>query len=128
MRVAVPSQGPRLSDPLDARFGRCRYLLIVDGDELVEAKENPGAAQESGAGVRLAQDVVRSGAQAVLGAEPGPKAMGVLRPSGVKVYVAKQMRADQALAALREGRLPPVAQDEAVCAEDEVVHGRGRAR
>lgn len=128
MKVAISSQGPCLSDPVDTVFGRCRYLLIVEGDRLIEARENQGAAQESGAGVRLAQEVVRSGAKALLGAEPGPKAMNILRPSGVDIYIAKQMRVDQALAAFKEGKLPKVDEAEAVCAEDTVLHGKGRAR
>ncbi len=33
MRLAITATGPELSSPIDQRFGRAKYLLIVDTPE-----------------------------------------------------------------------------------------------
>ena len=34
MKIAVSSQGKNLESPLDPRFGRCAYFLIVETDDM----------------------------------------------------------------------------------------------
>jgi len=55
MKVAVSATGPSLDSPIDPRFGRCQYLLIVDSDSLdFEAVENPAVMAPGGAGIQAA--------------------------------------------------------------------------
>jgi predicted Fe-Mo cluster-binding NifX family protein len=111
---------------VDERFGRCRCLLITDGKKVLEALEEPSLGQNGGAGVTVAQAVVRSGVRSLIGAEPGPKAMQVLRLCNIEVYVAKGMKAEEALEAFRHGSLRKPEEPVAECTEDVVLHGRPR--
>ncbi|MCU0861145.1 MAG: hypothetical protein MUE65_02365 [Methanomassiliicoccales archaeon] len=123
MKVALACRGPTLEDELDDRFGRCRYLLITDDEGHVHAMEAGGPSQDGGAGVRMSQMVIDSGAQTLIGAEPGPKAMRPLRMAGVRIYVVQGMTAGEALANWRAGGLAPIREAEANCTEDVVIHG-----
>ncbi|MCP4659167.1 MAG: DUF134 domain-containing protein, partial [bacterium] len=53
MKIAITSQGPELSSPLDPRFGRARYVLVVDRSSgEVEVVDNAANAQTpQGAGL-----------------------------------------------------------------------------
>jgi len=45
MKIAVSSDGENLDAQLDPRFGRCRFFLVVNPDDLsFEAIVNEGAA------------------------------------------------------------------------------------
>ena len=68
MKVAVSAQAPSLEAPLDPRFGRCAYFVIVDTDTMrFEAIDNAAASAGSGAGILAAQTVANAGAEAVIG-------------------------------------------------------------
>ena len=60
MKIAVTSTGPGMDSAVDERFGRARYILIVDPEteefESVDNAANVEALQ--GAGVQAAQEVV----------------------------------------------------------------------
>ena len=60
MKVVVTAQGSNLDSPVDPRFGRARYFLLVDTDTgeftTHDNVQNLNAAQ--GAGIQAAQTVV----------------------------------------------------------------------
>jgi predicted Fe-Mo cluster-binding NifX family protein len=88
MKVCVTSEGPDLDSPVDPRFGRCRYFIIVDTDSLeFEAIENGGSRQMGGAGVESARLAAEKGVKAVLTGNCGPNAFQTLNAVGVEVYV-----------------------------------------
>ena len=67
MKIAVSASQPQLDAPIDPRFGRCPYFLIVDSDTMeFEVIENQGAMAGSGAGIQAAQLVANAGAEAVV--------------------------------------------------------------
>ena len=107
MKVAVSSTGPELTSPVDARFGRAAYFVIVDTEttatESVENRQNRNAAQ--GAGIQSASTVASSGAQAVLTGHCGPKAFRALRAAGIDVYTNVQGTVGQAVEQLKAGQL-----------------------
>jgi predicted Fe-Mo cluster-binding NifX family protein len=107
MRVAITVQGTSLNDPLDPRFGRAKQFLIIDtdtGDAAVRSNEvNLNATQ--GAGIQAAQQVVDSGAAAVITGHVGPKAFRVLEAAGVPVYLAADCTAGEALARFKSNKL-----------------------
>ncbi len=88
MKIAVTSMGPTLEDQVEARFGRCRYFLIVDADSLeFEAVENPNIALGGGAGIQSAQLMADKGVSHVLTGNCGPNAFQVFGQAGVNVVV-----------------------------------------
>ena len=87
MKVAVTSTGPDIDCSVDERFGRARYILVVDLDsdslEVIDNEDNFEAMQ--GAGIQTAQDVSELGAQWVLTGHVGPKAFDALNAARVRI-------------------------------------------
>ncbi len=88
MKVAVTSQGRELSSPVDPRFGRAKFFIVMDietGDfSATDNSQNLNAAQ--GAGIQAGKNVVDLGAAAVITGHVGPKAFATLRAAGVQMY------------------------------------------
>src|SRR4030042_2416072 len=86
MKVAVSASSPYLESPVDPRFGRCPYYLIVDPKTMAfEAVENPHVGASSGAGIQAAQLVAQKSVEAVLTGRCGPNAFQTLKAAGGKV-------------------------------------------
>ena len=87
MKVAVTSMGPELDSAVDVRFGRARYILLIDLEsdslEVIDNEENFEAMQ--GAGIQTAQDVSERGAEWVLTGHVGPKAFDALNAARVRI-------------------------------------------
>lgn len=109
MRVAVAASGPDLDAPMDPRFGRCAYFVIVNTDDMsFEAVENPGPQMGSGAGIAAAQLVADAGAEAVVAGNFGPKATQALQAGGIRTFQAAGMAVGEAAQAAAAGQLPEV--------------------
>jgi len=108
MKIAVTAQDRSLESPVDPRFGRARYFLLVDTESgnftAHDNVQNLNATQ--GAGIQAAQMVVQLGAEAVLTGNVGPKAFATLQAGRVAVYPGATGTVRQALEELRSGRLP----------------------
>jgi predicted Fe-Mo cluster-binding NifX family protein len=90
MKVAISSTGDHFDAPLDPRFGRSAYLLLVDSETGEwEAIANLAASQSGGAGIQAATTVVDSGAQVAISGSFGPKAARVLQAGNVQTYATK---------------------------------------
>jgi len=88
MKIAVTSTGPALDDNVEARFGRCRYFLIIDTDTMqLEAIENPNMALGGGAGIQSAQLMSKKGVTTILTGNCGPNAFNVFGQAGIQVIV-----------------------------------------
>lgn len=89
MKIAVSSQGEELDSPVDPRFGRARFFLIVDTESgtqyVCENSQNLNALQ--GAGIQAAENVMQQGVSALLTGHCGPKAFRALAAAGVEVFV-----------------------------------------
>ena len=87
MKVAVTAKGPDLSSPVDPRFGRAAYILIVDtttmGCEILENGVNANAFK--GAGIQAATMTADKGAEVLLTGYCGPNAFKTLQTAGIKV-------------------------------------------
>ena len=106
MKVAVASTGQTLDSPLDPRFGRCVYFVIVDTPTMEStAISNPGAASGQGAGVQAAQAVANAGAEAVIASNFGPNAHQALAAGEITVCIANGGSVREAVEALRRGEL-----------------------
>ncbi len=110
MKVMVMSDGQTLDAPVSGFFARAPYYLIVDTDTLsFDATMNPAVGAAGGAGVQAAQFAASKGVEAVIAGNVGPNALGALRASNIPVYAAPAMTVRQAVEALKEGKLTPVA-------------------
>ena len=86
MKIIVSASGQTLDANVDPRFGRCRYFIIVNSDNMKsEVVENSGAQAGGGAGVAAAQMIVGKGVDEVLTGNCGPNAFQVLSAAGIKV-------------------------------------------
>jgi predicted Fe-Mo cluster-binding NifX family protein len=78
-----------LDSILDKRFGRAGYFVIYDTDEqkILTIQENQFKNAGHGVGIQTATFVIENGCQAVIGAQPGPKAASILGQVNVKMIV-----------------------------------------
>jgi predicted Fe-Mo cluster-binding NifX family protein len=104
MKIAVTSTGDSLNSPIDARFGRCGYFVIVDPEnETVDAIANePGP---SGAGSGGAATVARAGVEVVITGQLGPNAARALQELGIRSYRIAGGTVQEAVEAYARGEL-----------------------
>ncbi len=108
MKIAVSSSGTNLNSPIDPRFGRASYFVIIDSDtrQIANVIDNRTAQDAAhGAGINAATMVAGSGAQVVLTGRVGPKAFAVLQAGGVEVVSGADGTVENALDAFLSGRL-----------------------
>jgi len=87
MKIAITSQDTDLDSPIDPRFGRAAYILIVDTDsyavEVIDNSENLNTFK--GAGIQAAATLSKSGVEVLLTGYCGPNAFKTLQAAGIKV-------------------------------------------
>ena len=107
MKVAVTSQGPDLDSPVDPRFGRAKYFIVVDTDSgefsAHDNTQNVNAAQ--GAGIQAGRTVVDLGVEAVITDNVGPKAFATLQAANVKVHQGASGTVKEAIEKFKAGQL-----------------------
>jgi len=109
MKIAVTATGPTLDGPVDPRFGRCPYFLIVETDDLsCEAVENPNLTLGGGAGIQSAQLMNEKGVRCVLTGNCGPNAYQTLSAVGIEVIVGCSGRVRDVVEQFKVGRLSAV--------------------
>ena len=111
MKVIVTARGESLDAPVDPRFGRARYFILVDTETneatVHDNTQNLNAAQ--GAGIQAAETIARLGAEAVISGNVGPKAFRTLSAAGIKVYLCPNGTAAEAMRRFQAGELTAVA-------------------
>ena len=107
MKIAVSASGQEMSSPVDMRFGRAPWFIIVDTESeewrAIENKQNMQAAQ--GAGIQSAECVAGQEVEAVLTGHCGPRAFGVLNAAGVKMYIGVEGTVSEAVERFKKGEL-----------------------
>jgi len=107
MKVIVTSQGRELNSPVDPRFGRAKYFLVVDTEtgefSATDNSQNLNAAQ--GAGIQAGKKVVDLGAKAVITGHIGPKAFTTLQTGGVQIYTGAAGTVADAIEQFKAGAL-----------------------
>jgi len=128
----VTASSPGLESPVDPRFGRCAYYLIVDPETMgFEALENPHVAASAGAGIQAAQLIAHKNVEAVLTGSCGPNAFLTLKAAGVKVVVGVTGTASEAVrkyaaGEYREASGPDVPTHHGTASAGGMGRGRGR--
>ena len=114
MKIAISASSADLSSPVDPRFGRCPYFLLVDSESMdFEAVRNPHVASASGAGIQAAQMVANKGVKAVLTGSCGPNAFQTLQAAGVEVFVGVSGTVEGAVQEYKSGKLRSTTQPNA---------------
>ena len=112
MKVAVTSQGNEMSSEIDLRFGRAKFLLVVDteaGDFEVHDNElNLNAVQ--GAGIQTGQNIANLGVEAVITGNVGPNAFRTLYAADIKIFIAAKQTVAEAIDSFKAGELKEVEQ------------------
>lgn len=110
MKVAITTKGKSLEAPFEQRFGRAAGFLIVDTDsgqtEFLPNEQNLHAAQ--GAGIQSAQNIIKSGAHALISGHCGPKAFRVLAAAGISIYTGEAATVGEILIQYRKNTLTPI--------------------
>jgi predicted Fe-Mo cluster-binding NifX family protein len=107
LKIAITSKGKDLDSPMDPRFGRAAYILIVDtlnhGFEVLDNSENVNAFK--GAGIQAAVMISDRGAKVLLTGYCGPNAFKTLNAAGVKVANDVTGTVRDAVIACSEGKV-----------------------
>jgi len=110
MEVAVTSQGQELSSEIDPRFGRAKWLVVVDTETgkyyAHDNTVNLNAAQ--GAGIQTGQNIANLDVDAVITGNVGPNAFRTLHAAKVKVFLAEKQTVQEAIDAFKAGKLKEV--------------------
>jgi predicted Fe-Mo cluster-binding NifX family protein len=111
MNVVVSAQNSDIDSLVDPRFGRCRYLVVVDTEtgEWVSYDNEANAGASGGAGVQAGNLLASLGARALVTGNVGPNAQRVLEAADVPVYQAGNGdTVREAVAALQAGQLTKI--------------------
>ena len=107
MRLAITASGGDLSSSIDQRFGRARYLLVVDTPErtVLAVDNQAGVNAAQGAGIQAAQSVIDNKATVLITGHIGPKAFRALKAAGIQVYLTPEGTVDNAISRFEAGDL-----------------------
>ena len=107
MKIAIPVDEKTMETSVCASFGRAPYFLIYD----TETKEsvfidNSAASSPGGAGIKAAQAIVDSKANALLTPRCGENAADVLKAADIQIYKTSSASAKDNIDAFAYGKLP----------------------
>lgn len=107
MKLAVTSEGNNLQSPLDPRFGRARYFIVVDTETGVfsafDNTVNLNATQ--GAGIQAGKRVAELAVEDLVTGHVGPKAFSTLEAAGIRIHTGASGSVADALEQFKAGRL-----------------------
>ena len=109
MKIAIPVDQPSMDTAICASFGRAPSFLIYDTktNESVFLNNNSVDSQ-GGAGIKAAQAVADSGANALLTPRCGGNAAQVLKAADITLYQVINDSVSDNIKAFQEGKLAPL--------------------
>lgn len=112
MKVAVTSQGKELLSEIDPRFGRAKWLIVVDTEtgkfEAHDNTVNLNAAQ--GAGIQTGQNIANLDVDVLISGNVGPNAFRTLSAAKIKVFLTDKQTVQQAIDSFKASNLKEVNQ------------------
>jgi predicted Fe-Mo cluster-binding NifX family protein len=95
-----------LDSEVDDRFGRAGYFIIYDLDNdavlSVEANQHKNGAQ--GVGIAVGNQILKSGCQLAIGAQPGPKAENIMKLGKIEFFKADNCTVAEAIKGYRQSK------------------------
>jgi predicted Fe-Mo cluster-binding NifX family protein len=108
MKIAISAAGQNLESSIDERFGRCRYFIILETDDMrYEVIENANADLSTSAGIQSASLVASKGVEAVITGNCGPKAMQVFAATTIEVIIGQHGMVKDVVEKFKRGDLSP---------------------
>lgn len=106
MKIAITAEKGSLDAPLDPRFGRCAWFIILDtaSPEAFTAVENRAASAGGGAGVQASQTIIDAGVRTVISGNFGPKAYDALDAAGISMCLVEADTVRQAVEVFNAGK------------------------
>lgn len=91
---------------VDVRFGRAAYFMIYDleSDRVMSVEENRHKNGAQGVGIAVGNQVLQSGCQLAIGAQPGPKAENILTLGKIKFFKAENCTVAEAIKNYRQSQ------------------------
>lgn len=87
MKICVTATAAGIDSPMDPRFGRCPFFVLVDLDSMSENSiANINSSASSGAGIQASEELARQGVSALVTGNIGPNAMLTLSKAMIDVY------------------------------------------
>ena len=112
MKIAITAQGKELSSEIDLRFGRAKWLIVIDTEtndfQTHDNIVNLNAVQ--GAGIQTGQNIANLGVEAVITGNVGPNAFKTLSTADVKMFLAEKQTIQEAIDSFKAGKLKEVDQ------------------
>ena len=106
MKVCITSSGTDLNAPIDPRFGRAAYFIIVDTDTMeYQSFPNLAANATGGAGIQAAQFVASQGVQAIISGDFGPNASMALSSAGIQMIMGATGTVTETIEKFKKGEL-----------------------
>jgi len=110
MKIAITSVSNSIDSEIDPRFGRAKYFLVYDTEtdkyEFVDNTLNVKAMQ--GAGVQSGQKVSELDVKAVISDHMGPKALSVLKESGIRIFTTDKTKLKDIIEAFKNNELKEI--------------------
>jgi len=89
LKIAIPSEGKSLDSRINQNFGRAETFILVNTKDMsYKVIDNAASDAQGGAGIKAAQTIVDSGAEAIITFRCGKNAADVLEAGGIKIYKA----------------------------------------
>jgi predicted Fe-Mo cluster-binding NifX family protein len=108
MKIAITAVNSEVNSPVDPRFGRAQYILILDETgtllEAVDNSQNLNAMK--GAGIQAAKILADKKVDVLMTGHCGPNAFTTLKAAGIKVVVEQSGTVSEALGRLRRNEVP----------------------
>lgn len=105
MKLAVTATEPSLDAPVDPRFGRCAYFVLVETTNMSFEPMRNDTTAPGGAGIQSAQALAHCGVAAVLTGSCGPNAHQTLTAAGIDVVVGCDGTVREAVERFKAGQL-----------------------
>jgi predicted Fe-Mo cluster-binding NifX family protein len=87
MKICITSQGATLDAPVEERFGRAPFFIIIDsGTGSFTAMENQFANGAGGVGPKAAQVLIAQDVKVLISGQVGGNAREVLAAAGITMY------------------------------------------
>ncbi len=108
-KVCVTSTGSDLDAPVDRRFGRCAYFIIVDTETMqYESISNVAASASGGAGIQAAQIMASNDVDVVITGSVGPNAYPALANSDIRMMSTSLPTVNATIEAFKQGTLTEI--------------------